>query len=114
LTQKNFHKFFTLYFIVFGIIISLFGVTISYILQSKDIEKDLDRKAKEIFSIKNETILKPTIENIDNIVKSLANNEIIKDFSTNKNKHKRDNILKNKSIRFYWRLFSIHYRCQTR
>lgn len=92
MNQKNFHKFFTLYFIVFGIIISLFGVSISYILQSKDIEKDLDRKAKEIFSIKNETILKPTIENIDNIVKSLANNEIIKDFSTNKNTHKKEDL----------------------
>lgn len=92
MTQKNFHKFFTLYFIIFGIIISLFGVTISYTLQIKDIEKDLDRKAKEIFSIKNETILKPTIENIDNIVKSLANNEIIKDFSTNKNTHKREDL----------------------
>ena len=92
MTQKNFHKFFTLYFIIFGIIISFFGVTISYTLQNKDIEKDLDRKAKEIFSIKNETILKPTIENIDNIVKSLANNEIIKDFSTNKNTHKKEDL----------------------
>ncbi len=92
MTQKNFHKFFTLYFIIFGIIISLFGVTISYTLQNKDLEKDLDRKAKEIFSIKNETILKPTIENIDNIVKSLANNEIIKDFSTNKNTHKKEDL----------------------
>ena len=69
MTQKNFHKFFTLYFIVFGIIISFFSVTISYTLQIKDIEKDLDRKAKDMFSIKKETILKPTIENMDNIAK---------------------------------------------
>jgi diguanylate cyclase (GGDEF)-like protein/PAS domain S-box-containing protein len=92
LTQKNFHKFFTLYFIAFGIIISLFSVSISYNLQIKDIEKDLDRKAKEIFVIKNETILKPTIDNIDNIVKSLTNNQIIKDFSTNKNTHKKEDL----------------------
>ncbi len=92
MTQKNFHKFFTLYFIVFGIIISLFSVTISYILQIKDIEKDLDRKAKDMFSIKKETILKPTIENMDNIAKSLANNEIIKNFLTNKNTHKREDL----------------------
>ena len=92
MTQKNFHKFFTFYFIIFGIIISIFGVTISYTLQSKNIQKDLDRKAKEIFSIKNETILKSNIDNIDNIVKSLANNEIIKDFSTNKNDHKKEEL----------------------
>lgn len=92
MTQKNFHKFFTLYFIVFGIIISLFSVTISYTLQIKDIEKDLDRKAKDMFLIKKETILKPTIENMDNIAKSLANNEIIKNFLTNKNTHKREDL----------------------
>lgn len=92
MTQKNFHKFFTLYFIIFGIIISLFSVSISYNLQIKELEKDLSRKAEEIFRIKNETILKPTIENIDNIVKSLANNEIIKDFSTNKNSHKKEEL----------------------
>lgn len=92
MTQKNFHKFFTLYFIVFGIIISLFSVTISYTLQIKDIEKDLDRKAKDMFSIKKETILKPTIENMDNIAKSLANNEIIKNFLINKNTHKREDL----------------------
>lgn len=69
---KNFHKFFTLYFIIFGIIISIFGVSISYVLQIQELEKDLDRKAQEIFIIKNETILKPTIENIDNIAKIIS------------------------------------------
>lgn len=92
MTQKNFHKFFTLYFIIFGIIISIFGVSISYVLQIQELEKDLDRKAQEIFIIKNETILKPTIENIDNIAKSLANNEITKSFSTNKNLHKKEDL----------------------
>ncbi|WP_323659733.1 sensor domain-containing diguanylate cyclase [Aliarcobacter butzleri] len=61
-------------------------------MQIKDIEKDLDRKAKDMFSIKKETILKPTIESMDNIAKSLANNEIIKNFLTNKNTHKREDL----------------------
>ncbi|WP_323596905.1 sensor domain-containing diguanylate cyclase [Aliarcobacter butzleri] len=61
-------------------------------MQIKDIEKDLDRKAKDMFSIKKETILKPTIENMDNIAKSLANNKIIKNFLTNKNTHKREDL----------------------
>ncbi|MFX4154126.1 diguanylate cyclase [Aliarcobacter butzleri] len=61
-------------------------------MQIKDIEKDLDRKAKDMFSIKKETILKPTIENMDNIAKSLANNKIIKNFLTNKNTYKREDL----------------------
>lgn len=90
MTQQNFHKFFTFYFIVFGIVVSLFGVVVSYTLQIKDIQKDLDRKANEIFAIKNETILKPTIENIDGIAKSLVKNEILKDFIINEGLQKKD------------------------
>jgi diguanylate cyclase (GGDEF)-like protein/PAS domain S-box-containing protein len=92
LTQQNFHKFFTLYFIIFGIIISLFGAIISYNFQVNDIQKELNRKAKEISEIKIETILKPTIENMDNIVKSLANNEIIRDYIRSNDSHKKNEL----------------------
>jgi diguanylate cyclase (GGDEF)-like protein/PAS domain S-box-containing protein len=92
LTQKNFHKFFTLYFIIFGIVISLFGAIISYNFQVNDIQKELNRKAKEISEIKIETILKPTIENMDNIVKSLANNEIIRDYIRSNDSHKKQEL----------------------
>ena len=92
MTQKNFHKFFTLYFIIFGIVISLFGAIISYNFQVNDIQKELDRKAKEISEIKIDTILKPTIENMNNIVKSLANNKIIKEYIRSNNSHKKQEL----------------------
>jgi diguanylate cyclase (GGDEF)-like protein/PAS domain S-box-containing protein len=92
LTQKNFHKFFTLYFIIFGIIISLVGAVISYSFQISDIQKELDRKAKEISEIKINTILKPTIDNMDNIVKSLSNNKIIRDYITSNNSYKKEEL----------------------
>lgn len=92
MTQKNFHKFFTLYFIIFGIVISLFGSIISYSFQINDIQKELDRKAKEILEIKINTILKPTIENIGNIVKSLANNKIIREYLISNNTHKKEEV----------------------
>lgn len=90
MTQKNFHQFFTLYFIIFGIIISLFGAAISYSLQINDIQKDLDKKAKEIFEIKNNIILKSSITNIDNTLKSLAHNQIIQNFIANKELHNEE------------------------
>jgi diguanylate cyclase (GGDEF)-like protein/PAS domain S-box-containing protein len=92
LTQKNFHKFFTLYFIIFGIVISLFGAIISYNFQVNDIQKELDRKAKEISEIKIDTILKITIDNIDNIVKSLGNNKIIREYTKENNSHKKQEL----------------------
>ena len=92
MTQKNFHKFFTLYFIIFGIIISLVGAVISYSFQISDIQKELDRKAKEISEIKINTILKPTIDNMDNIVKSLSNNKIIRDYITSNNSYKKEEL----------------------
>ena len=92
MTQKNFHKFFTLYFIIFGIVISLFGAIISYNFQVNDIQKELDRKAREITEIKIDTILKITIDNIDNIVKSLGNNKIIREYTKENNSHKKQEL----------------------
>lgn len=39
MTQQNFHKYFTLYFILFGIAISSFGAIISYMFQINEIDK---------------------------------------------------------------------------
>ena len=92
MTQQNFHKFFIFYFIVFGIAISLIGTVISYSFQLNDIQKDLDKKAKEISEIKINTILKPSIVNMDNIVKSLSDNKIIKEYVLSKDEHKKQDI----------------------
>ncbi|MBP7225904.1 MAG: diguanylate cyclase [Aliarcobacter sp.] len=92
MTQQNFHKFFIFYFIVFGIAISLIGTVISYSFQLNDIQKDLDKKAKEISEIKINTILKPSIVNMDNIVKSLSDNKIIKEYVLSKDEHKKQEL----------------------
>ncbi|MCK9453786.1 MAG: diguanylate cyclase [Sulfurimonas sp.] len=80
MTQQNFKKYFILYFIGFGITISIFGAFISYIFQMQNIQKHMDLKAKEIFYIKIETVLKPTIKNMDDIVKSFTSNSTIREF----------------------------------
>ena len=92
MTQQNFHKFFTLYFIIFGIVISLFGAAISYSFQINDIQRELDRKAIEISEIKIDTILKPTMANIDSIVKSLGNNTLVKEYILSNNQNKKEDI----------------------
>lgn len=84
MTHKNFHKFFIIYFIVFGILIASSGMAVNYYLQLKEINKTIDRKAKEILQIKNEDILKNAIINMDNTLKSLSSNQVIHDYITSK------------------------------
>ena len=80
MTHKNFHKFFIIYFIIFGVLIASSGMAINYYLQIKEINKTIDRKAKEILQIKNEDILKNAIINMDNTLKSLSSNQVIHDY----------------------------------
>lgn len=89
MTQHNFKKYFIVYFIIFGISISLFGAFSSYIIRMGDIEKTISTKAQDIFEIKTQTILKPKIENMDNIVNSLKENELVKDFILTKSVDKQ-------------------------
>lgn len=84
MTHKNFHKFFIIYFIIFGILIASSGMAVNYYLQLKEINKTIDRKAKEILQIKNEDILKNAIINMDNTLKSLSSNQVIHDYITSK------------------------------
>lgn len=87
LNQRNFHKYFTLYFIVFGIVLSTFGALVSYKFQIDEIHKSVDKKAVEVFDIKTKVVLKPAIKHMDNIVKSLGLNTTIQDFLKTKNSH---------------------------
>lgn len=92
MTQHNFKKYFIVYFIIFGILISLFGAFSSYIIRMGDIEKTIDTKAQDTFKIKTQTILKPTIENMNNIVNSLKENELVKDFILTKSVDKQQRV----------------------
>lgn len=92
MTERNFHKFFTMYFIIFGIAISLFGTFFSYMFQIQDIHSELNKKAHEVFEIKINSILRPSIKHMDNIVNSLAYNQTINDFITTKNRGKEEEL----------------------
>lgn len=80
LTDENFQKYFIVYFIIFGIIISFAGTLLNYFFYTQYINKSMDIKAQEIFEIKTASILKPEIENLDNIVEYLTSDKIVREF----------------------------------
>ena len=81
-----------IYFILFGIVISFVGAFTNYFLQMEELKVSNDRKAKEIFEIKIDTILKPAISNMENTIKSLSVNETILDFLNKNNSHKEEEL----------------------
>lgn len=86
---NNFRKLFSLYFIIYGFIISLFCISISYYFQTKQIEKDVATDAREIYEIKIKSILMPHMSDMDNIIKVLAENIATKNFSKLKDETNR-------------------------
>lgn len=92
MSQRNFQKYFIIYFIIFGLIISFFSVITSYIFQINDIHKSTDKKALETFEIKTQTILKPALKNIDDIVFALACNKTILEFMSTNLSHKEEEL----------------------
>ena len=78
--KYNFYKIFTLYFIIFGIVLSLFGATVNYIYQTRTLKQDIKGKAEDIFDLKVNSILKPAFKNIENTVISLSENKTIKEY----------------------------------
>lgn len=92
MSQQNFQKYFIIYFIIFGIVISSFSAITNYMFQLSDIHKNTDKKALETFEIKTQTILKPAIRNMDDIVFSLATNKTILEFMCTNNSHKEEEL----------------------
>ena len=90
LTQKNFKKYFIIYFIIFGVIVSSFGAVVNYVMHTQNIQNSMDIKAKEMFQIKIQTILKPQIESIDNIISHLGKNEMTREFVISKDEKERE------------------------
>lgn len=80
MSQKNFKKLFTIYFIIFGTLISIFSGIIAYNIQLDSYKKELDAKANDIMIIKKFLILKEEMENLDNIVKSLSKTDVLKEY----------------------------------
>lgn len=90
--QKNFRKLFTIYFIAFGIIISLLGVSINYYIQTMQTNKILKQKASEIFKIRNEVDLTNHLTDISNTLNFLKNNQLVKDYVSSKNNNNEKNL----------------------
>lgn len=84
--NNNFRKQFSLYFVIYGIIISFICILLTYYFQTEGIKKDFKKDAKEVFEIKIESILKTQMDNIDNIVKVLKKNKATIDYLENTNK----------------------------
>jgi len=83
--HKNFRKLFTIYFITFGILISLMGASINYYIQTMQANKILSQKASEVFQIRNENELKYYLNHLDNTLKSIKNSRLMQDFISSKN-----------------------------
>ena len=92
MSQRNFQKYFMIYFILFGLVISFVGTFTNYFFQMEELKVSNDRKAKEIFEIKIDTILKPAISNMESTIKSLSVNETILDFLNKNNSHKEEEL----------------------
>ena len=92
MSQKSFQKYFMIYFIIFGVIISFFGAGINYTFQINQINLDTNKKAKDIYDIKIETILKYAIKNMDETVKSLATNKTVLEYITTNSFHAEEDL----------------------
>lgn len=87
MNNYNFYKYYTLYFVFYGIGISLLIAVVTYTLSLQQIQENLDAKAEEIYNIKIATILKPTIENMDDLVRALGENRVIEKFLQTNDAH---------------------------
>lgn len=92
MSQRNYQKYFMIYFIVFGTIISFLGAGINYAFQIKEINLDTNKKAKDIYDIKIQTILKSAIKNMDETVKSLATNKTVLEYINTNNTHAEEEL----------------------
>ncbi|MDY0327686.1 MAG: diguanylate cyclase [Arcobacteraceae bacterium] len=92
MNQQNFRKVFTVYFIIFGVLVTLFASFVSYQIQIINIEETLEKQAQEILFIQRNNILQPAIKQMDNIAITLANNPVLSDYILNPDELKRKNL----------------------
>lgn len=82
---------FTLYFIIFGIVIALFGSIIEYKIQMINIQDRIDKNAEEVAFSKKINTLEPSIERMDSMVVALATNNTIQEYLEDSGyQHKND------------------------
>ncbi len=110
MNQKNFKFVFTVYFVLFGIVIALFGTGIGYKLQMIDIEKRINKNAEEIAFINKNNILAADIERVDTILKAVASNKTLLEYIKSPNEFNRATV---ENV-FYALTLSDKYIMQTR
>lgn len=82
---------FTLYFIIFGIVIALFGSMIEYKIQMINIEERIDKNAEEVAFNKKINTLEPSIDRMDSMVVALATNKTLQEYLEDSGyQHKND------------------------
>jgi diguanylate cyclase (GGDEF)-like protein/PAS domain S-box-containing protein len=92
LTQQNFRKIFTVYFIVFGFIITLFTTLISYNISINDTHKAIAKQAESIAFIKLTNIVQPMVKQMEDIVLSISNSEDMALYTHSKDEHTRKHL----------------------
>jgi diguanylate cyclase (GGDEF)-like protein/PAS domain S-box-containing protein len=92
MSQKNFRFMFTIYFVIFGIVIALFGSLIGYKIQMVNIQDRIDRNAEEVAFNKKFNTLKPAIDKMDSMVMALAANKALQEYLRLPNDEHKNNV----------------------
>lgn len=89
MTQKRFRFMFSIYFIVFGIAITLFSSFIGYKLHMISIDENVEQNAQEIAHIKKEITLTPLVDKMEMLLIALAKNRTLMDYIKNPHEEKK-------------------------
>lgn len=87
MNTSNFNKFYTIYFIIFGVIISMVGASIGYLLDTHRLIERINSEAKIIAEYKINTMMKLEIESIDKTVQLIGTSKVANDFLMNQDIH---------------------------
>ncbi|MFA5214703.1 GGDEF domain-containing protein [Sulfuricurvum sp.] len=83
---------FTIYFIIFGIVIALFGSLIGYKLQMIHVQDRINKNAEEVAFNKKMNTLKPAMYKMDSMVIALATNKTLREYIQKPNNENKENV----------------------
>lgn len=84
MSSKQFRFMFFLYFMIFGLVITVCSSIIGYELQMQSIDEQIDKNAQEVAMVKKNITLKPILYKMDMLLMALAHNESLKNYITDK------------------------------
>ncbi|WP_419770737.1 MAG: diguanylate cyclase [Candidatus Marinarcus sp.] len=93
MSQKKFRFMFSIYFIIFGIVITLFSSLIGYKLQMIGVDENVEKSAQEIAYIKKTISLKQVVDKMDMLVVALASNKSLIEYIKHPDKQKEENLI---------------------